>query len=242
MTAIRALVAAAGRGSRSGLPFPKTLFPIQGKPILLRILDLLAPYDDTPTIVVSPQGLEPIGSCLAMHRHAAHLVEQAEPRGMGDAVLCFEKSPAYEDADHVILMWGDIPFIQPSTVARMVEAHLRSRNDFTFVTRFVDSAYTVVVRDNAGRVLGVQETRETGSAGVARAERDIGLFIFSRDLVFQALHEDVIGKTGATTGEHGFLYVIEHLARSDRRIEALPVATELDLVSLNSLEDVRDFL
>ena len=37
MADIRALVAAAGRGTRAGLPYPKTLFPIQGKPILIRI-------------------------------------------------------------------------------------------------------------------------------------------------------------------------------------------------------------
>ena len=36
--------------------------------------------------------------------------------------------------------------------------------------------------------------------------------------------------------EHGFLYIIKHL------VDALPIATNLDLISLNSLEDLSDYL
>ena len=48
MAELSALVAAAGRGTRAGLPYPKTLFPVQGKPILVHIAELLAPYDAHP--------------------------------------------------------------------------------------------------------------------------------------------------------------------------------------------------
>ena len=34
------LIAAAGHGHRSGLPYPKTLYPIKGKPILIHLLNL----------------------------------------------------------------------------------------------------------------------------------------------------------------------------------------------------------
>ena len=57
-----------------------------------------------------------------------------------------------------------------------------------------------------------------------------------------ALREELPGKWGTTTGEHGFLYIIGHLAARGCRVEALPVATEMDLVSLNSMKDVHDFL
>ena len=65
MAEIRALVAAAGRGTRAGLPYPKTLFPLQGRPILVRILELLALYDKEPTVIVSPDGEAPVRECLA---------------------------------------------------------------------------------------------------------------------------------------------------------------------------------
>ena len=242
MADIRALVAAAGRGSRSGLPYPKTLFAIQGKPILIRIAELLAPYDKSPTVIVSPEGAGPVRECLDAAGVEAHLVEQPAPRGMGDAVLRFEQSPAFKSAEHVLLVWGDIPFIQPETVAAVVTAHVAHENDFTFATRLVDSAYTVVSRDVAGTVTGVVETRELGISKPLPGEREIGLFLFRMQIVLNVLHEELDGKRGSTTGEHGFLYVIRHLAMRGLRIEALPIATDLDLVSLNSMKDVHGYL
>lgn len=242
MAEIRALVVAAGRGTRAGLSYPKTLFPIQGKPILVRIAELLAPYDAQPTIIVSPEGEQPVRQCLSQNSMRAHLVVQPEPRGMGDAVLRFADSPAFAEAEHVLLVWGDIPFLQPGTVAALVDAHIQHNNDFTFATCAVDSAYTVVSRDAAGRVTGVVETREQGIAELQVGERDIGLFIFRKAVVLDALREELPGKWGKSTGEHGFLYVIGHLAMRGLCVEALPVATELDLVSLNSLKDVAAYL
>lgn len=242
MAEICALVAAAGRGIRAGLPYPKTLFSIQGKPILVRVAELLAPYDLSPTIIVSPDGQDPIRECLHAAGVAAHLVVQTEPRGMGDAVLRFDQSPAFAKAAHVLLVWGDLPFIQPETVAAIVGAHIEHKNVFTFATRVVDSAYTVVSRDAAGRVTEVVETREQGIDAPQAGERDIGLFIFHKNVVIDALREDLPGKWGKSTQEHGFLYIIRHLSARGCRVEALTVATELDLVSLNSLKDVAAFL
>jgi bifunctional N-acetylglucosamine-1-phosphate-uridyltransferase/glucosamine-1-phosphate-acetyltransferase GlmU-like protein len=243
MFKLRALIAAAGRGTRSGLPYPKTLYQIQGAPILIRIARLLQPYDERPTVVISPEGKDLVARCLDDHAMAAELVIQVEPRGMGDAVLCFKESPAYNEADHILLIWGDIPFIQPETVEELVTSHFKQLNDFTLVTKRVNNAYTIVSRDLSGLVSGVRETRELGLLPQpSEGERDIGLFIFRKQPVFTALKEDLSGKFGQVTGEHGFLYVIQHLFRRGYRVAAVPVATELDLVSLNSLADIREYL
>lgn len=236
------LIAAGGRGTRAGLPYPKTLYPIQGKPILVRIHELVASLDPCPTVIVSPSGLADIATCLEHHHLKAHLVVQPEPRGMGDAVLRFLSSPANENASDILLLWGDIPFIQPQTVDSIVKVHRQTDNVLTLATRMVDSAYTLVSRDEGGNVLRVSETREMGATVPQAGEREIGLFVFRKEPVFKLLQENLPGKYGKTTGEHGFLYVIEHLVARGFRVQGLPVATELDLVSLNSMKDVESFL
>jgi bifunctional UDP-N-acetylglucosamine pyrophosphorylase/glucosamine-1-phosphate N-acetyltransferase len=241
MAEIHVLIAAAGRGTRAGLSYPKTLFPIKGKPILVRIAEVLASYDAQPTIIVSPEGKLPVLQCLSQNSMRAHLVVQPQPLGMGDAVLRFTDSPAFVEAENILLVWGDIPFLQPETVAAMVDEHIQHKNDFTFTTCVVDSAYTMVSRGAEGQVTGVIETREQGIADPQAGERDIGLFIFRKALVLDALSEELPYKWGKSTGEHGFLYVIGHLVMRGLRVKALPVATELDLVSLNSLKDVAAF-
>jgi hypothetical protein len=55
------------------------------------------------------------------------------------------------------------------------------------------------------------------------------------------LKEELLGKCGKTTGEHGFLYVIGRLVERKFRVEALPIAKEVEMVSLNSLKDLAGF-
>ena len=234
-----ALIAAAGRGTRAGLPYPKTLFEVQGQPILLRVARALAPHAAELVVVASPDGAGPVAECLAQDDISARNAVQAEPLGMGHAVLA---GLAEITAEHVLLGWGDIPFFQPATVAAMVEAHHARGNDFTFATAIVDSAYTLVSRGADGQVEQVIESREAGIADPGPGEREIGLFIFRREPVCAMLQQDLPGKFGKHTGEHGFLYLIGHLAAAGFKVGALPVATELDLVSLNNLGDLKGYI
>ena len=239
MADFRVLIPAAGRGTRAGLPYPKTLYPVDGTPILHRLMAVLNIYDPFPTVIVSPQGEPLIRDSLGQAGLDAHLVIQPEPRGMGDSVLRFELSPVASEASHILLAWGDLVGLQPLTVSELVASHIKYNNDFTFVTRLVDQAYTLVKRDEEGRVVEVAETREQGITDPQSGEREIGLFAFRKQPVFEMLKAHLPGKFGIKTGEHGFLYAIEHLARSGAKVDALPIATELDLVSLNSLSDIK---
>lgn len=234
---VRVVIAAAGAGRRAGLPYPKTLHPVRGTPILVRLLELLRPIDARPIVIVSPEGRTPIADMLAEHGLAADLVEQPAPTGMGDAILCVRGTSA-DAAEHLLVVWGDIPLIQPETVDGLRAAHEAHGNDFTFVTRHVDAAYTFVARDADGRVAALTETREAGLEP-APGERDIGLFMFRREPVLRMLERRLDGATGGRTGEHGFLYVVRHLAAAGLRVEAVPIGTELDLISLNRMADIE---
>ena len=237
MPDIKVLIAAAGAGTRAGLPYPKTLHPVLDRPILVRLMETLQPVDPRPTIIVSPAGREAVAGALAEHGLHADLVEQAKPSGMGDAILCFRDAPAASAAEHLLVVWGDIPLLQPKTVDAVCRAHLAHDNDFTFATRRVDQAYTVVSRNADGGVASLVETREAGIEP-APGERDIGLFVLRTEPVLSLLAERLPGAFGRSTGEHGFLYIVQHLVARGFRVEALPVATELDLVSLNRLSDL----
>lgn len=238
MTETRVLIAAAGAGSRAGLPYPKTLHPVRGVPILVRLIRLLQAIDPRPAVVVSPSGRAPIEACLEQFGLDAELIEQSRASGMGDAVLQFREAGDYGSAEHLLLVWGDIPLLQEATIAQLRRAHFDHANDFTFVTRHVAQAYTLVSRSPDGAVLSLIETREAGSEAMP-GERDIGLFLFRPHPVLELLDRRLPGALGRATGEHGFLYIVGHLVAQGCRVEALPIATEQDLVSLNYLSDLE---
>lgn len=235
------LVAAAGKGSRAGLPYPKTLFMVQGQPILQRVVEALAPEVDGTVVIASPDGAPLIRRCLSDIGSDAEVAIQPEPLGMGHAVLCAEQSPRFMACEDVLLAWGDIPFLQAGTIAALAAVHREHGNDLTIATAMTEAAYTVVSRDGAGKVTGVVETREAGLAP-APGERDIGLFMFRREAMLDMLRRDLSGKFGKRTGEHGFLYVFAHLAAAGLKVEALLVASEIDLVSLNSMSDLEGYI
>ena len=238
MPDLHVLIAAAGKGRRSGLPYPKTLHPIFEKPILLRLIELLEDYDSSPTIVVSPEGEPLINNCLHENNKSAHIVIQDFPLGMGNAVLKFRDSPIANKAENIVLVWGDVPFLKRETVAQVVDTHWKNGNSFTFASRYVDSAYTIISRDEFGQVIEVIETRENGLKP-SSGERDIGLFVFNQKCVMEALEEELPNKYGQLTSGHGFLYIIKHLVSRGFRVEALPIAKEQELISLNKLSDLN---
>lgn len=238
MSKLSVLIAAAGKGTRAGLPYPKTLHPVEGKPIIIRIIESLQAFDTSPTIVVSPQGKLLIQDCLEANNKKAHFIIQKSPLGMGNAVLQFNNSPTAKDTSDILLVWGDIPFLSEQTVSKIVNTHTKNNNSFTFASIKVNSAYTVIKRDKDNKVQSVIETREEGIKPIA-GERDIGLFVFNKSIVLDLLKEELPGKYGKLTNEHGFLYIIKHLSLLGYQVEALPIATDQELISLNKLSDLR---
>ena len=239
---IKVVIAAAGQGTRSGLPYPKTLFKIREIPIIVRICKALSQYDKNPSIIIAPDWKEEIQNILIQHEIDAKLINQSKPLGMGDALLQYENSEFYKDTEHILLIWGDIPFIQNKTLEVMVKTHLMKKNTFTFPTRESNSAYTFVCRDDSGNVQELIETRELGIKKPQPGERDMGLFIFKKDPIFDILKEDLPNRLGKYTSEHGFLYIVSHLYQRGFKIEALKIATELDLVSFNSIDEISSYL
>ena len=234
---VKVLIVAAGKGSRANLPYPKTLFKINGEEILLKILNTTEELDDHPTIIVSPKGKKDIENFLVNCSKKAFLAIQEEANGMGDAVLQFKKSPAFEISNNILLIWGDLPYIKKKTIQEMVKVHLKSNNTFTFVTADTETAYTRVIRDQYNKILNVIETREE-SLPIKKGERDIGLFIFKKNEIFNLLKMELPKKYSFKTKEHGFLYLIRHLVEKGFKVEALKIADKQELISLNKITDL----
>ena len=234
---IFALIAAAGKGSRANLPYPKTLYEINGTPILIHLLNKLSFIDEQPTIIINPQGKNMISNCLKKNNRKAHLIFQTHPKGMGDAVLCFKKSKVFNNAKNILLAWGDIPFLNKETINKTLIHHELNENDFTFPTRFVDNPYTLVKRDKNNKIIEIVEIRENPKDNIVKGEREIGLFVFKKKIL-NYLDKDLEGKYGLLTKEHGFLYIIKHLVISGLKVEGLPIAKNEELISLNAMSDI----
>ncbi len=121
---IVAVVLAAGRGARfaqagEGMP-PKMLTPIDGVPMIRRTVEsLVAGGVDRSVVVVS--GSQATMIARALSGLAVTCVVNPDPdRGMFSSIQCGFVAAA--DAGVCVLMPGDMPFVEPATVARLLSS------------------------------------------------------------------------------------------------------------------------
>ena len=92
---IACLIPSAGKGSRTGLDYPKTLYKINSLPILIRILKSVSAIDKKPTIVIKKNFYNLFCKTLKQYSFSAELIFQKNALGMGNSILQYSKSKIY---------------------------------------------------------------------------------------------------------------------------------------------------
>jgi len=250
---IRLIIPAAGAGTRMGLTYPKTLFPVAGKPILWHILAATEGLVDASRIVVSPSGIPAIQEFLAatLWRHAQTVVQE-KPIGMADAV--WVGLNAFDDAascDYLII-WGDHVTVRRETLAQVIAHHRATGAAITFPTSRRESPYIHIERDQSGRVRNVLEARE-GDSLPSEGESDCGVFLARGEWLRQGLSDlrartidptrqrfgRLDGRTSAT-GEFNFLPLITLWAEQGKLVQAVCVAMLKETRGINTQQEARD--
>src|SRR3989338_1509055 len=125
------IILAAGHGKRMQSELPKVLIPLHGKPLIAHVLKAVKESGvcENPFIVVGQQRelvMQTLGNDYKY-------VTQGEQLGTGHAVLSTQKI-LENNAEHVVVLYGDNPFISPLTIKKLVEKHLDSGDKITMAT------------------------------------------------------------------------------------------------------------
>ena len=208
-----------------------------GIPILIHTLRTVSGVDERPVIIVSPEGERPIGKLISEWAFKAEILVQKEPRGLGDAMLCFRESEYFDKTETVLAIWGDMISVQIETLRKLMRLFKENNSVFAFPTRFSSPCYTHVTRSHEGRVISLIERLEFGDAVPLIGESDVGIFMFNKEIVFNAM-KNKVGLLGKSTNEIGFLQVVSLLSEQ-YWIDAFQIADEIDSWSYNTEIDLR---
>src|SRR5918999_963079 len=152
--ALEILVLAAGLGKRMRPGLPPGLHPLAGRPLLAHVLQTARELSPGKIIVVHGHGAEQVKQ--AFPDKDVEWVLQAEQLGTAHAVM--QAMPRVsEDAD-VLVLYGDVPLTQASTLKRLLEA---AHDGLAVLTADLEdpAAYGRVVRDGTGHVQRIVEAR-----------------------------------------------------------------------------------
>jgi len=181
----RAIILAAGRGTRMKSSVPKVLQPICGREMVGLVADALcnAGFHDLVG-VVSPNSLD---VCSAMGRDAVS-VEQVEPLGTAHA-LSQAKSLLNGYQGDVLVINGDVPLITADTLRALTRHHESNQSYLTLLTcdGFPSDGMGRIIRDEDENVLAVVEETELDAQTIEVSEGNVGVYCFKSPWLWNAL-------------------------------------------------------
>lgn len=113
-----AIVLAAGEGTRMRSARPKVLHSIAGRSLLAHVLAAVGEAGVTATAVVIGLEQEAVAAEARRISPGAQCFVQGERRGTAHAVLA-AKSAIERQPDDILVVYGDTPFIRPTTLKRL---------------------------------------------------------------------------------------------------------------------------
>jgi bifunctional UDP-N-acetylglucosamine pyrophosphorylase/glucosamine-1-phosphate N-acetyltransferase len=239
VVAATVLILAAGEGTRMRSKRPKVLHELCGRPMVLwPVQAALDAGAERVVVVDSPRrALEPILP------HGVELAVQEHPNGTAGAVQAGLAALGSADRDPqaggaVIVLSGDVPLVAPDTIRELAAAHSGSGAAATMVTATLadPSGYGRVVRDSAGAVARVVETKREGDATAQEleiAEVNTGIYAFEPGALREALPHL---STDNAQGERYLPEVLVRLREEGRAIAAHPADDERLVLGINDRE------
>lgn len=220
-----AIVLAAGKGTRMGSDLPKVLHRLADEPLVAFPVRAALAAGVERVVVVVGHGGEQVRAAVADASPGAAFAEQHEQRGTGHAVLC--ALPAIAGAaGPVLILSGDVPLLAAATLRRLVDAAARGSSGLALATfRPADpTGYGRILRDRAGRVVGIREERDSSPAEREIRECNAGVYCVDAGLLREEL--PAIG----TDNAQGEIYLTDLVGRAAARGEV--VAVEVDAVEV----------
>lgn len=170
------VILAAGKGTRMRSALPKVLHPLAGRPLLGHVLDAAAALGAARVAVVYGHGGARVPAAFA--ERDCDWIEQRERLGTGHAVI--QALPSMAAMDRVLVLYGDVPLIEPETLNRLVADSARTRLGVLTTTLSDPSGYGRIVRDRHGRILRIVEQKVASEAELLITEVNTGIIVAER--------------------------------------------------------------
>ena len=150
---------------------PKVLQPLAGRPLLKHVIDTARALCPEAIQVVYGHGGERVRQALSAE--PVTWVEQAERLGTGHALL--QAMPHVPDEHLVLVLYGDVPLLDPDTLARLVALSFPGQLALLTMRPESPDGYGRIVRDPAGHVARIVEQRDASAAELVLSECNTGM-------------------------------------------------------------------
>lgn len=182
---LSAVILAAGLGTRMKSAQPKVLHPLLGRPFIEYGIKACETATGATPVLVVGHGATAVQTALGQR---VHYVTQNEMLGTGHALRQAE-AWLREQADLVLVTYGDMPLVRPSSLQAVVAKQQTHAGPFTLLT--VDSPklhdFGRIVRNAQGQLQAIVEVAQATPEELRLTEVNPGVYCFRGDWLWPAL-------------------------------------------------------
>ena len=180
---LKALVLAAGKGTRMKSELPKVIHKVNGIPMVKKILNELKALEVEESILILGHKKEVVLKELG----DVPYVVQEEQLGTGHAIIQARELLKDYEGD-VMILCGDTPLLRHETLKSMYEAHKKSGVSTTILTSIYDNpfGYGRIVKDG-DKVTAIVEEKEASEEIKKIKEVNAGVYCCNAKELFEAL-------------------------------------------------------
>ncbi|MCB1941730.1 MAG: NTP transferase domain-containing protein, partial [Candidatus Accumulibacter sp.] len=153
------VILAAGQGKRMHSNLPKVLHQVAGKALVSHVIDAARSLTPQTICLVYGHG----GDALRTSIDAPDLVWVLQEPQLGTGHAVQQAMPHLAAAPTTLVLYGDVPLIQPATLQALVHA-ARDALAILTVELAEPSGYGRIVRDSAGEVVRIVEQKDASAA------------------------------------------------------------------------------
>ena len=181
----RAIILAAGKGTRMRSEKYKVLHEVCGTPMIQHVIGNLRQAGISEIYAVLGHGSETVSNYLG---EQIHKTIQEEQLGTAHAVRQWKEELQHEDG-HTMVVCGDTPLISETTMQAFMDYHLKTGSKATILSSRTQTpfGYGRIIRKENGSVKRIVEEKDAADAEREIKEVSSGTFIFDNRMLFEAL-------------------------------------------------------
>ena len=224
---LKALILAAGKGTRMKSELPKVIHTVNGIPMVQKIIKELEKINIEENILILGHKKEEVLKTIG----EVSYVVQTEQLGTGHAIMqAKEKLKDYEG--DVMILCGDTPLLKSRTLENMYNYHKENKCTTTVLTAVYDNpfGYGRIVKEN-GNVVGIVEEKEASEEIKKIKEVNAGVYCCNAKELFKAL--DKIDNNNEK-GEYYLTDIIGIQVKKGKKVSSFVLEDSEEILGVNS--------
>ncbi|MFO7665216.1 MAG: NTP transferase domain-containing protein [Desulfobacterales bacterium] len=232
---IAAIILAAGLGTRMKSDRAKVLHEINGKPMIMYVIETAKNIVGKNVVLVVGKQAEKVKELVSAVYEVIFALQE-DQLGTGHAVKCaLPLIPEY--AEQVLILCGDVPLLSSGTLKKLYDNHIRGERDVSILAAEIENpqGYGRVIIDEKCSVLGIVEEADATADQKRIKIINSGIYCVKKTFLEYSLNKI---KADNAQGEFYLTDIVKIGYKENKRVGAIIGEDKEEILGVNSMKDL----